>query len=52
VEPDDNGFDLLPGETRSIGIAWACAPLVDRRLRIGGWNVAPRSVEAGPAGRA
>ena len=41
AELTDNGFDLLPGESRLIGIAWIAAPTDDRRLRVDAWNVAP-----------
>jgi len=41
AEPDDGGFDLLPGEERRVAVPWADAPLHGRRLVIGGWNVDP-----------
>jgi beta-mannosidase len=45
VELDDNGFDLLPGETRTIRVRWTGAAAEgERRLRIDGWNVEPRVV--------
>jgi beta-mannosidase len=39
VEVEDGGFDLLPGETRSIRVRWADARAGGRSLRIEGWNV-------------
>ncbi|HEY7591111.1 MAG TPA: hypothetical protein VH723_08970, partial [Candidatus Limnocylindrales bacterium] len=37
--PSDSGLDLLPGESRTIGVAWRAAPVAGRRLRVDGWNV-------------
>jgi beta-mannosidase len=38
---DDNGFDLLPGEERVIGVRWTSAPAIGRRLRVAAWNTLP-----------
>ncbi|HEX7222026.1 MAG TPA: hypothetical protein VF231_02170, partial [Candidatus Limnocylindrales bacterium] len=35
----DDGIDLLPGESRSVGVRWADAPAEGRRLRVSAWNV-------------
>ena len=42
--PDDDGFDLLPGESRTVDVTWFAAPDEGRRLRVSGWNVAPVAV--------
>jgi beta-mannosidase len=39
AELDDNGLDLLPGESRVLGVRWAAAPPNARALRLGAWNV-------------
>jgi beta-mannosidase len=39
--PSDGGFDLLPGEARSIDVRWRDAPVDGRRLALEGWNVGP-----------
>jgi beta-mannosidase len=46
AEADDGGFDLLPGERRSVTVRWAGAPANDRRLRLSAWNVEPLVVDA------
>jgi beta-mannosidase len=38
-ELDDNLVDLLPGEIRTISVAWADDAADDRRLLISGWNL-------------
>jgi beta-mannosidase len=35
---DDNYFCLLPGESRTITAEWSAVPMVERRVRLGGWN--------------
>jgi beta-mannosidase len=45
VEPDDNAFDLLPGEERLVRVSWAAAPTARRRLRVSAWNVEPIVIE-------
>jgi beta-mannosidase len=37
--PSDSGFDLLPGEKRTIDVTWRSSPVAGRALRIEGWNV-------------
>jgi beta-mannosidase len=44
AEVADSGFDLLPGEERTVSVRWADAPSEGRRLVIGGWNVDPITV--------
>ncbi len=44
-ELDDNAFDVLPGEARTVHVAWAGAPTKGRRVRLGAWNVDPVVVE-------
>jgi beta-mannosidase len=47
AEAEDAGFDMLPGETRTIVVRWAddTEPGA-RRLRLSGWNVAGTTVTA------
>jgi len=48
AEVEDGGFDLLPGEVRTIGVSWASDDgTVPRRLRLNGWNVGDAVVAAG-----
>jgi hypothetical protein len=42
--PDDDGFDLLPGEERSIRVRWDRVVEAERRLRVDAWNVAPMMI--------
>ncbi len=37
---DDNAFELLPGEERTVAVRWDGVTPADRRLRLDGWNVA------------
>ena len=46
AELEDNGFDVLPGERRSVGLRWADAPDEGRCLRISGWNISETLVPA------
>jgi beta-mannosidase len=39
AEIQDGGFDLLPGEERSVRVGWAGAPVEGRQLMVSGWNV-------------
>ncbi|HEX5828129.1 MAG TPA: glycoside hydrolase family 2 TIM barrel-domain containing protein [Candidatus Limnocylindrales bacterium] len=39
LEAEDGWFDLLPGESRRLGLRWADAPPEERRIRLHGWNV-------------
>jgi beta-mannosidase len=41
AEPGDGGFELFPGERRTVVVRWAGAPVDGRRLRIHGWNIDP-----------
>ncbi len=41
AEAEDSGFDLLPGESRSVRVRWTAAPVDDRRLAFEGWNAGP-----------
>ncbi|MFK7693205.1 glycosyl hydrolase 2 galactose-binding domain-containing protein [Paenibacillus sp. HJGM_3] len=34
----DNGFSLLPGESRTVAVEWSGVPPVSRRLSLSGWN--------------
>lgn len=43
----DSGFDLLPGEERTVPIRWTDVAPAQRRLRLDGWNIDP-SVVSGP----
>ncbi len=45
AEIADDGFDLLPGESRSIAVRWADAPAQGRRLRVSAWNVTAVTVD-------
>jgi beta-mannosidase len=42
---DDNGIDLLPGETTKLRVRWDGVPAPDRRLRLDGWNITPTTVD-------
>jgi beta-mannosidase len=39
AEPSESGFDLLPGECRTVAVRWADAPVGERRLRVSAWNL-------------
>lgn len=42
---DDNGIDLLPGESATVRVGWRGVPAGHRRLRLDGWNAGPAGVE-------
>jgi beta-mannosidase len=42
AEASDGWLHLLPGESATVDVRWADAPIDGRRLRIDGWNVEPR----------
>ncbi|HET7474373.1 MAG TPA: glycoside hydrolase family 2 TIM barrel-domain containing protein [Candidatus Limnocylindrales bacterium] len=44
AEPVDDGFDLLPGESRALAVRWPGVAAADRRLHVDAWNVAPTEV--------
>lgn len=41
---DDNGIDLLPGESRMVTVDWRDAPPAGRAIRMSGWNIEERRV--------
>jgi beta-mannosidase len=42
--PDDNLFDLLPGESRTVTVTWRDADQAGRVLRLSGFNLGARHV--------
>ncbi|MBK8020838.1 MAG: hypothetical protein IPK19_05255 [Chloroflexi bacterium] len=44
AEFSDNDFCLLPGESRTVAVAWVDVPEAARTLMVGGWNTVRQSL--------
>ncbi|HEX6074078.1 MAG TPA: hypothetical protein VFZ32_02315 [Micromonosporaceae bacterium] len=42
--PDDNLFDLMPDESRTVVVSWRAAEVPDRLLRLSGFDLGARRV--------